>query len=263
MMSSWKVEGTLLVGSKMHQEAVSLVGRHLPMSRARTRDAASVAISAACLVLVVLVAATYRSSQRHALLQVLRVKAVPAQRELENFEVRAAVGRDWSNSWSVARHSYAANLSLKFNREQVDLDGKIIAREPNGDIIQMDVPGVQVRMLAFITFTHAQQHDMHMQINSYASTFAHTRNHTVSLSAVSLFPSHSLSFSRSLFLSLSIAIPVSHPHSLSLSLFFSRTQTLSHTLSVSLTHSPSLSLSLSLFLPMCVCDPLSLPLSLS
>ena len=252
MMSSWKVEGTLLVGSKMHQEAVSLVGRHLPMSRARTRDAASVAISAACLVLVVLVAATYRSSQRHALLQVLRVKAVPAQRELENFEVRAAVGRDWSNSWSVARHSYAANLSLKFNREQVDLDGKIIAREPNGDIIQMDVPGVQVRMLAFITFTHAQQHDMHMQINSYASTFAHTRKHSLFLCRVSFSLSLSLSRAFALSSSLNGNPCFSPPLSLALAVFLSHTDSLTHTLCLAHSLPFILSLSLSLSSPVCL-----------
>jgi len=55
------------------------------------------------------VAHTQAQARARSLLQ---LAAVPAQRELENFEV--------------------------------SLDGKIIAREPNGDVIQMDVPGWQV-----------------------------------------------------------------------------------------------------------------------
>jgi hypothetical protein len=65
----------------------------------------------AAFLLAAVVAHTQAQGRARSLLQRL-VVAVPAQRELENFEVA--------------------------------LDGKIIAREPNGDAIQMDEPGWQV-----------------------------------------------------------------------------------------------------------------------
>jgi hypothetical protein len=76
-----------------------------------SKHCALLAALGAAVLLAAVVAHTKEQGRARSLLQRL-VVAVPAQRELENFEVA--------------------------------LDGKIIAREPNGDVIQMDEPGWQV-----------------------------------------------------------------------------------------------------------------------
>ena len=101
-------------------------------------------------VLLVLANVEWRSARRQeALLQVL---AVPAQRELENFEVSldgTIIAREpngdviemsppgWTG-WLKKVEKDGAQRELE--NYEVALDGNIIAREPNGDVIEMSPP---------------------------------------------------------------------------------------------------------------------------
>ena len=101
-------------------------------------------------VLLVLATFEWRSARRQeALLQVL---AVPAQRELENFEVSldgTIIAREpngdviemsppgWKG-WLKKVEKDGAQRELE--NYEVALDGNIIAREPNGDVIEMSPP---------------------------------------------------------------------------------------------------------------------------